>query len=124
MQYIDIFSRFALDSLLSDNLYAETWLQALAAQPSGRTASTTAPQQTAVPTRDAAINAVRSLLFEMGVDGGLFHQKDGRFIPLVVGTANCASLIHFCLAACLGGILFLLLLLQARPHRRQLCCLL
>jgi hypothetical protein len=54
----------------SDNLFAETWLQTLALRPMA--------SQTPLPTRQAGLAAVRSLLLHMGVDGDLFLQKDGR----------------------------------------------
>lgn len=90
-----------LDYFCSDNLYAETWLQALA--PSFHALSSHAAQyplptfslphlsQQAVPTRDAGIAAVRALLLEMGVDGSLFHQKDGRSAVQARCTSDCIT---------------------------------
>jgi len=65
------------DSLASDNLYAETWLQALAVPPLPPRRAAAASQSPALPTRDAALDVARALLMQMGVDGDLFHQKDG-----------------------------------------------
>jgi D-alanyl-D-alanine carboxypeptidase len=66
------------DSPCSDNLYAEAWLQSLAVQQSPPVETAFSSQYPTTPTRDAALETARALLMQMGVDGDLFHQKDGR----------------------------------------------
>jgi D-alanyl-D-alanine carboxypeptidase len=61
----------------SDNLYAELWLQTLASQSQHPNRAADSSYST-LPTRDAALQHVRALLLDMGLDADLFHQKDGR----------------------------------------------
>jgi D-alanyl-D-alanine carboxypeptidase len=77
------------DSPFSDNLYAETWLQALAAQSALSTPASGSSQYPAIPTRNAALLTLRTLLTQMGVDGGLFEQKDGRLCPTLGPLTLC-----------------------------------
>jgi hypothetical protein len=113
------------DSLFSDNLYAETWLQALAAHSARSTTASGSSQYLATPTRDAALVTLRTLLTQMGVDGGLFQQKDGRLRPSL--TLPLLHLLHVTLLFHRYQRFFLQRLVALEPcvsccHRRLLAC--
>ena len=113
------------DSLFSDNLYAETWLQALAAQAARSIPASGSSQYPATPTRDAALVTLRTLLTQMGVDGGLFQQKDGRLRPSltlrVLHLRNVTLLFHRYQRFVLQRLVALEPCVS-RCHRRLLAC--